>query len=1165
MKKFMRTVSAIVLSSVVASTAFVQSGMASTSFQEQQQEGLNQIYERLELRPGGEKYSAQMLQKEENKISKDTLLVRYSTPLTAQEHKGAGATLQKRISTLGYDVVKIQGNAKLEDVVKRYANMDQVRSVMPSIPVQLFGEGDPKRAGMYHLDALNVEKAWELAGDHEVVVGVVDTGVDRNHPELKNQLIGEYNSFDPMKRPLPDLHGTHVSGIIAAEKGNGIGGYGVNPNAKILSIDVFNRAYGFDYDIAEGILYAVDQKVDVINLSLGMYYPSPVLKDAVAKAIEEGIVVVAAAGNENTDEMKPYPAAFPGVISVGATNAEGKRASFSNYGAMIDVVAPGEDVYAPAFDIDKHSTFQPLSGTSMSSPVVAGVVSLLLSKHPDLTPYEVKYILEKTAKDIGAQGYDLVYGYGMVDPVAALKFDVSKIPAKPANATQSVALNVDEEVTVSGTFDVLEKEYHYTVDVEEGDLIQFVLAGKEQYDLSFTIKENSAGSDTDPIEVDEAPAGVIEARLYEAKQAGTITVIVKDANGKYSETGRSTFNLSATKTKEFKDSGLSKIQPKKIQALPYSSEVSGDGPFYLAGEEGVRNYFRYTSKEGEMAQVDVSGIPGVEVGIRVYIAEEFDMFADMELEEEDFAPYPMYSDEMVGVGKDKTLTFETFPEMEYVIEVTSLPLFFNDPLMELLMMLFGIQEEVKEPQYSSHLPYTIEIKGEVLPPDEDMYPMMGGFEYMTEETVFDEELIESYHKQQEVRKASLLDMLLGGLGGLIDEKAVEELESTARPLSPAKSLSGYFQSGYDQDVFSFVPETNALFELSWNGTTTLEPVVDVLRIDQDKESGKKYVTPIANSGMVGMYESGNSSSPTNVYVGLEKGETYIFVIANQFGYGQASLDPYELELNVLKENVQDSYWKNNDYDVAKPVPNYTINGNMAMTGNPTMFYYKGGKDELVGLHFESLEATASEKQGLPDKLFGQILPIALVAEDSDGDGTLSERERENVTPFLPMYVTDTELRGSFRAKKDAGYFVIITHDPFYNGVQTSLAPYQLTVAEIDGSRADGSSLYARGSGVWGASGFLPVAAETGKTETKHTFSVQAAGTYDMTVTLPTDLDGVLAVYDQGGKEVAKVDHYGKGDSEVLSLTLEKGTYTIGVQDANGNTSLHAYQLILKKR
>ena len=153
-------------------------------------------------------------------------------------------------------------------------------------------------------------------------------------------------------------------------------------------------------------LYAIEQGADIINMSLGGYGESPLMKEAVKKAIDNGITVVAAAGNESTDDYS-FPASFEGVISVGSTNDRNKLSSYSNYGPSIDVVAPGEDVYGTVFDAKKGSSFVKFSGTSMASPVVAGVASLLKSKYPNLKPHEIKAILEMTSKDLGERGYDL--------------------------------------------------------------------------------------------------------------------------------------------------------------------------------------------------------------------------------------------------------------------------------------------------------------------------------------------------------------------------------------------------------------------------------------------------------------------------------------------------------------------------------------------------------------------------------------------------------------------------------------------------------------------------------------------------------------------------------------------------------------------------------------
>ena len=217
-----------------------------------------------------------------------------------------------------------------------------------------------------------------MQGNSQVKVAVIDTGIDRNHPELKGSILSSSNIIDPMNPTAPQFHGTHVAGIIAAKKDNGIGGYGMDPNAKILSYDVFGGdMWTFDYTIANAILEAVDQGANVINMSLGGSIPSAILQEAVEKAIDRGVIVVAAAGNDGMD-MPSYPASYEGVISVGSVNSDKKLSGFSTYGASTDVVAPGEDIYAPSYVATKETTFERLSGTSMASPAVAGSCSIAI-------------------------------------------------------------------------------------------------------------------------------------------------------------------------------------------------------------------------------------------------------------------------------------------------------------------------------------------------------------------------------------------------------------------------------------------------------------------------------------------------------------------------------------------------------------------------------------------------------------------------------------------------------------------------------------------------------------------------------------------------------------------------------------------------------------------
>ncbi len=1151
-----------VLSILLIGSTFMQTGFAMLDSEEVRKEAESRILDKLDLQED-DRLSANVLGQEKRMSSEDTLVVRYSSPISAKAHQQAGTVLKKRIAELGYDVVTIHEDTSIKDVAKNYAAMKEVKSVQASVPFELYATADPKVSAMYHLDVLNIEKALQLAGDHEVTVGVVDTGVNRHHPELKNQIKTEVNSRDPLKRPLADAHGTHVAGIIAGEKGNGIGGYGVNPEARIVSIDVFNRdMFVFDYDIAEGILQAVEQDVDIINLSLGSYSPSDIIEHAVQKAIEAGIVIVAAAGNDASASITSYPAAYPGVISVGATNEKDERAFFSNYGPTIDVVAPGDSVYAPLFSVDKHATFDKLSGTSMSSPIVAGVASLLLSKHPNLTPYEVKYIIQQTASNAGH--YDLTSGYGMVDPVKALEYDVKKLPEFTQETTsKKLSWNDEQEAKAADAFTKVGEAFQYEVVVEAGDFVQFELTGTPSYDLMFELQfENENGQD-DPVLVNDASIGRAEGYLMRVEEAGSIKVTVKDPNEHYREDGKHTFTLNLSKEQDYKEDSITKNQPVEIEELPFSTADELDENLYLAGESGDSDYFRYTSKEGESVQVDVSALPGINVGIHVYLADEHahgyaDIPADFSFDYEDdgFGAMPMFSDYSTAIGVPKTFVFETMPETEYLIELTTAEDIWFDPYM----LYFEEMEEV-QPK-SSHIPYTLSVKGAVPSKDEDGFPMYSDVDMPADEDVAVEDIFEDYREAGREHQQLILDMLLGGAGFYVDPFLAEEIIFASQPLELDEPFRAGFQYTGDQDVFHFTPEVNGIYHLDWNTTATLNPFVDVFKVEIDEETEEQALQPITFSGGYSYYDS--NVNKTELYLGLEEGETYIFLTSNQVGYGQPSLDEYELELSSVKANPEDSYWKNDSFNNAKPVPSYAINGNLAMTGSSDFYYVEPAKqDELIGFHYESLQATNRQKQGLPEELFAQTVPLLLIVEDTDGDRELSEKEESNVSIHMPMELTETELRGSFRAKKGAGYFIVVANEPFLTG-PTSFAPYRLDVSTIDPDRDEPRGFIQSGTGMWETTGFLPVASSSKKVTNSHRLVVKEAGEYTVQLSLPSDLDGVVTIRNSEGEAIQRVDHYGSGDGEHMTVKLKKGTYTVDIQDSNGNTSLHPYKVQVTK-
>lgn len=271
----------------------------------------------------------------------------------------------------------------------------------------------------WNLPSIETEKGWTVSkGDDEVIVAVLDTGVQTNHPDLQGKLAEGMNIVNEAAAPEDDVgHGTHVSGIIGASVNNGEGVAGVSWFNRIMPVKVLDSSgAGSTYAVAQGVIWAVDHGAKVINMSLGNYAEADFLHDAIKYAYERDVVLVAASGNDNT-ERPGYPAAYPEVFAVAATNNNKEKASFSNYGDYIDVAAPGDSIASTY----PGSQYAALSGTSMASPHVAALAGLIRSVNPELTNEEVMEIMRVTARDLGTEGKDKYFGYGEIDVDQALR------------------------------------------------------------------------------------------------------------------------------------------------------------------------------------------------------------------------------------------------------------------------------------------------------------------------------------------------------------------------------------------------------------------------------------------------------------------------------------------------------------------------------------------------------------------------------------------------------------------------------------------------------------------------------------------------------------------------------------------------------------------------
>lgn len=354
--------------------------------------------------------------------------------------------------------------------IKKLRQQPDIDFAEPNYRVRtLLTPSDPAYVFQWHYPAISLPQAWNITtGNAEVRVAVVDTGVYLAHPDLQGQLVDGYdfvstaatsNDGDGLDSDPTDpgdsihvgsssWHGTHVAGTVVARMNNGEGGTGVAPGVGVMPIRALGRGGGLAYDVLQAVRYAAgmendsgvlpERPADIINLSLGGAGYSQYAQDLYRSVRAKGILLIASAGNENTDEPM-YPASYAGVISVAATDFRGARAPYSNRGAFIDVAAPGgllsddanNDGYSDGIlstsvaetERGQEKSYVYYQGTSMAAPHVSGVAALMKSVHPQMTPEEFESLLVSgtITQDKGSVGRDNDFGYGLINAYTAVE------------------------------------------------------------------------------------------------------------------------------------------------------------------------------------------------------------------------------------------------------------------------------------------------------------------------------------------------------------------------------------------------------------------------------------------------------------------------------------------------------------------------------------------------------------------------------------------------------------------------------------------------------------------------------------------------------------------------------------------------------------------------
>ncbi|QGN46447.1 type VII secretion-associated serine protease mycosin [Micromonospora sp. WMMD558] len=302
------------------------------------------------------------------------------------------------------------------------------------------GRTDPVRDEQWQIDALRATTAWRTSTGSGVIVAVIDSGVDASHPDLAGQVLPGLDLVDPQGAGDPDPvgHGTTVAGLIAGRNDDSRGVVGLAPEARILPVRVLDAKNRYDdaMVVAKGVRWAVDNGARVINLSLGGSSDSAALAAALDYAFARDVVVVACTGNvaTSTNSKVWYPAREPGVLAVSGLDRDSENLwSGAITGRQTVLTAPATGLVGAR----SPGGYWRVQGTSFAAPLVAATAALVRARYPQMSAGDVVNRLLATARDIGPTGRDERFGYGLVDPVAALTADVPAIGRNPLDDQSS--------------------------------------------------------------------------------------------------------------------------------------------------------------------------------------------------------------------------------------------------------------------------------------------------------------------------------------------------------------------------------------------------------------------------------------------------------------------------------------------------------------------------------------------------------------------------------------------------------------------------------------------------------------------------------------------------------------------------------------------------------
>jgi putative cell wall-binding protein len=364
--------------------------------------------------------------------------------------------------------------------------------------------------------AMKITDAWEnYELQEEVTVAVVDSGVDLQHPDLKNRLVEGKNFINEGEPPMDSTgHGTHVAGTIGAVTNNKSGIASPAIKVKVMPVKVFEGKTTYMSTVIEGIRYSADHGADIINLSLGSYSNMKALEDAIGYAVNKGILVVGAAGNDNEHAVL-YPANYPNVLGVGSIDSSSlTKSDFSNYGEKVNVSAPGTNIFSTWIN-----GYRSLGGTSMATAMASSVSSLVKQQYPFLTGLQVKEILENSSTPLPEVEQ---LGKGLINAQSALNYVRTK-----NRLSGHTSVDTSVEISKNGWDELEEKEISIEGENIRGKFV--ILASGRSFPDSLAASPLAAYLDSPILLVKKGLSPSVQAELKRLNPSHVLIIGGKNA------------------------------------------------------------------------------------------------------------------------------------------------------------------------------------------------------------------------------------------------------------------------------------------------------------------------------------------------------------------------------------------------------------------------------------------------------------------------------------------------------------------------------------------------------------------------------------------------------------------------------------------------------------